>query len=789
MSNALWAYFYKGEKQNNTHFHTYCKACVKRYMEDAGSPITDILTQGQSFRDACTAVGHTRSDKLAWIAHLIGGKSECGNASAEAKAEARAQREATNKKKRPRPATPDTTEPQPKKHQPAQTQSTLTTYRKNDMPYAASEVAAVQRQALRAIVSGGLPLGAFREPEMLILFGMLRSTAPAIMPTGKVVGGRLLNEAAEEVDAKTVRALNDQNTGLSTDGWKCKKRDSVNAVCANTNYQLLKSYLVELAEVTALNKDGTALCELFEDMIDRVEKKYNCKIRYFTTDADGGSKKGRLNLGKKRQWLILPSCWAHQCQLILGDYFKVHDMAAAIAEDATGLISWLNNHGKVRKIFDKSQKIISMQNAGRMIILAYLIANLTRWTTHFVAFRRLFILKEPIQLAVYQNRKAIIDAQVGTAVSTEGERLRADAEKYCALIKDETFWHGLETVLGDLESICLATNINQQDSTRPDQVLLTIAGIFLCFADHAEEEVKTAMLIRLEKRWKDCDQPVFLVALILNPFEKMACFDTKEERKVKEAQVSKVFVQYLAGRADFGDFDAKEWEEIHDNVDPVMVWQALAGSSDITELACFAIIILQVVANQAGCERTFSRTKIEQSDHRVHLGLPKIEKRTKIRAEIRSEHIKQGLYKPWKPRQNHKSTATLLSVPRYQDLLGDQDDEDPDERGCALVSSEEGWRTQMAKWIGDARAAERDEQDDTANVPEETAPLVPNRIPAWKPLTLKVLFGEAMPRKRKLSARLMEEEEILMEQLADAAEDDFPDDGAIEIDSDNEFRA
>jgi hypothetical protein len=32
------------------------------------------------------------------------------------------------------------------------------------------------------------------------------------------------------------------------------------------------------------------------------------------------------------------------------------------------------------------------------------------------------------------------------------------------------------------------------------------------------------MLVRLEKRWKDCDQPVFLAALILNPFEMMTCF-------------------------------------------------------------------------------------------------------------------------------------------------------------------------------------------------------------------------------------------------------------------------
>ncbi|KAJ6583276.1 hypothetical protein B0H10DRAFT_1833976, partial [Mycena sp. CBHHK59/15] len=311
-----------------------------------------------------------------------------------------------------------------------------------------------------------------------------------------------------------------------TDGWKCKKKDSVNAICANVDY---KSHLLELVEVTSLNKDGTSQCELFEDMIDRTEKKFGCKIRYFTTYADGGSKKGRINLGKKCYWLILPSCWAHQAridafQLILGDYFKVNDMATAIAEDATGLIAWLNNHGKVRKIFDASQKIISMQNLGRYIILAYLIANLTRWTTHSVAFARLFFLKEPLQLAMYTRRKDIIEAQVGAAVSTEGEHLHVDAEKYCALIKDEVFWHGLETVLGDLEPICLGTNINQKDSTRPDQVLLTIVGIFLHFSDHPEPEVKSLMLIRLEKRWKDCDQPVFLAALILNPFEMMTCF-------------------------------------------------------------------------------------------------------------------------------------------------------------------------------------------------------------------------------------------------------------------------
>ncbi|KAJ6607529.1 hypothetical protein B0H10DRAFT_2439527 [Mycena sp. CBHHK59/15] len=466
-------------------------------------------------------------------------------------------------------------------------------------------------------------------------------------------------------------------------------------------------------------------------------------------------------------------------------WVKVYHFAAVIAEEATELIAWINNHSRVRKIFDASQRIISKdRNGGIIIVLAYLVANLTRWTTHFVAFMRIFILRQALQLAVLQNRTAIIEAEVGAATSTEGERLREDAERMCARIEDTGFWHGLEMVLGDLEPICLGTNINQKDSTRLDQVLLTIAGIFLRFADHAE------------------DESVFLIALILNPFEKLSCFgpnanlnqlkcrnllisvyhrindrpdnkDTAGDRKAKENKVSKAFMQYLSGTGDFSDFNAEEWEQLYDNTDPLQVWEALADGGEVAELACFAIIIFNIVANQAGCESAFSRIKIEQENRRNRLALEKTDKRTKIRAEIRSEHEKQGLLKPRQARNNHKSTATLLSVPRYRDLLEDQDDEDSTERGRALVTSAEGWRTELVS-------------EGEAN--DEFSSRLPTRVPAWKPMTLQVLFGGAeKPRKRRPSKRVMEEEEQLMEALANAEEDDVPDDGPIEIDSDEEY--
>ncbi|KAJ6629071.1 ribonuclease H-like domain-containing protein [Mycena sp. CBHHK59/15] len=667
-------------------YMSYCKGCVAVELEKTGTMASTLTQDTAAFKageiSAKGNCGNTRGEKHAWIAHILGGKTPCPYASAEATAEATLQKTGSgSSQKRQRTesnSTPaDVSEPPPKKKQ-----STLTglTFRRNDMPFGAEEKAAFQKQALRAIVSSGAPLQLFEDPEMKILFGMLRTTAPGIIPTAKVVGGRLLDAEAAEVEEKIGKVMKGKVLGLSY------------------------AYLLELINVTAENKDGPSQCDHFAEMIDRVELKYGCFMA-----------------AVKRE----NSSWEEAAlfQLILGNYFKVNDTAAVIAEDATGLIAWLNNHSKVRVIFNEAQRTIQVSSgAVKIIILAYLVANLTRWTTHFVAFMRLFLLREALEFAVLQNRPAIIAAQVGAAMSTEAARLKEDAERFCALIRDQAFWEGLETVLGDLEPICLGTNINQKDSTRLDQVLLTIAGIYLRFAEHPEEEVRVSMLKRLEKRWKDCDQSVFLLALILNPFEKLSCFgpnanlnqikcrnmllmvyrrvrsrpdnkDTPAERDVKEKAVSKAFMQYLAGTGDFVDIN--DWEEMAGNTDPIQVWEALVDSGHLAELARFAVEILTIVANQAGCERTFSRTKIEQSDRRNRLGLAKIDKRAKIRADLRAGHVRQGLVKSREGRKNHKSTATLLSVPRYRDLLEDQDDEDPTERPRCQRS-----RIWGREWVG-----------------------------------------------------------------------------------------
>jgi hypothetical protein len=46
--------------------------------------------------------------------------------------------------------------------------------------------------------------------------------------------------------------------------------------------------------------------------------------------------------------------------------------------------------------------------------------------------------------------------------------------------------------------------------------------------------------------------------------------------------------------------------------DPIAVWEAFANTSDMRELAEFAILILKIIVNQAGCERVFSDLKVKQ---------------------------------------------------------------------------------------------------------------------------------------------------------------------------------
>jgi hypothetical protein len=95
------------------------------------------------------------------------------------------------------------------------------------------------------------------------------------------------------------------------------------------------------------------------------------------------------------------------------------------------------------------------------VVLTYLVANLMRWTTHFVAFSRLYDLKTVLRQAVILGRDNIVSAQVGAERNKKvREKLTNDAKKNCDLIESSKFWTTLKTIIDDIKPICYGTNIN-----------------------------------------------------------------------------------------------------------------------------------------------------------------------------------------------------------------------------------------------------------------------------------------------------------------------------------------
>ena len=110
-----------------------------------------------------------------------------------------------------------------------------------------------------------------------------------------------------------------------------------------------------------------------------------------------------------------------------------------------------------------------------------------------------------------------------------------------------------------------------------------------------------------------------------------------------------------------------------------------------------------------------------------------------------------------------------------------------------LINSIQGWCTEMEKWIGDARAAEVNEEDeDDSDLAGSSNLHLPAARPGsrslqWKPAALAILFGGCKVPPSRLHPDEINTEAALMQALAEREEDNRLDDSAVEINSDDEF--
>lgn len=192
-------------------------------------------------------------------------------------------------------------------------------------------------------------------------------------------------------------------------------------------------------------------------------------------------------------------------------------------------------------------------------------------------------------------------------------------------------------------------------------------------------------------------------------------------------------------------------------------------------------MLLGIVVNQAGTERTFSDLKIKQTRLRNRVRLDKLEKMSKVNAFICTENSKAHAREHCK---NHSSdtVTSLLRVPRYADILdlsGDtpeviDDGSDLDtQRQNVFITTPGLWRKELAKWV-------EKERENGSDSEEQNQPIT-TRLRRSAATSLAKLFGGTTARPVTRPPRTTHSEEALLMELLEAEyEGEAPDDGALE---------
>ena len=115
--------------------------------------------------------------------------------------------------------------------------------------------------------------------------------------------------------------------------------------------------------------------------------------------------------------------------LIVGNFFKCKSASLEYTEMATQLITWLRS------------KTLVLAN----LPLAVLRAVLTRWTSHYTAYRRLLQLYPSLVTLALKDRTIMVERE--RTLITGDAAAQRKAKEMVAIIDNPLFWHNIALYL------------------------------------------------------------------------------------------------------------------------------------------------------------------------------------------------------------------------------------------------------------------------------------------------------------------------------------------------------
>ncbi|KAF8498475.1 ribonuclease H-like domain-containing protein [Russula emetica] len=423
---------------------------------------------------------------------------------------------------------------------------------------------------------------------------------PATFPHPQMGHHNMSGPSTIRIRHASMRKTEGCEVTLQCDGWTGINNHHYIAFMMTTSKREL--YTIRVHDASDESKSTENLLALVRDVKAMVEKDWKVKVIALTTDCSGESKKTRRVAVEQDPTLVGPDCYGHQINLVVGNYLACEKLFVSISPSL---------------------------NKAAVSVLRII---LTRWTAHFLAYRRLLDLRQSLEIIATQEENCADDQKL----IIKGRReAKEQARKMLKLIQNPDFWHSIARVKNHLEPLAVANNIAQSAHCRLDQVLLMFGLLVMKYTDLKLREPNDAtacdaILNSLKMRWANADQDVFIAAVLLNPVHKAAPFVKSTKftaaaiyslfsrlwtRFYNESIPDKFYEELKDYFKESGQYeDLKIWipawqraTEPGQTLDPIECYDGLKiAGQPRTPLQTLACRIFTICANSASVERLFS---------------------------------------------------------------------------------------------------------------------------------------------------------------------------------------
>ncbi|KAH9029946.1 ribonuclease H-like domain-containing protein [Lactarius pseudohatsudake] len=450
------------------------------------------------------------------------------------------------------------------------------------------------------------------------------------IPSRKVLTQRLIPATLKGFKQTARKQCSGFEGTVSYDGWTGGNHH---------HYVAFMNHVIRVHDASGERKTAENLFPELEKVLSDLQQSWNITVVAITSDAGGDALKGRKMAHRKYPHIVVPDCFGHQTNLIVGDFFRSKTYILALLRE--------------------------VQQTNSLRVLAVIRAVLTRWTAHYLAYRRLLEIRLSLQLLVENDEKLERKSQqllLGDASTRERSR------KNISVIKNSAFWHALARIKSFLEPLAIASNITQADNARVDIVLTTFGFLYIRYSKLLEAEdikARDAILESIERRWLKTDQDVFVAGVLLNPFHKARPFRAAPFSTVAGLYnllhrlwrrfyyvdpPAELYVEYKAYISGTGDFQAmhnlmdgmrRSAEIVGTKVNPLEVWEAMSHPDhQPTPLAQLARRILSICPNSASVERLWSVFGTILTRLRTQLGNKALLDIAELKLYLREEHLR-----------------------------------------------------------------------------------------------------------------------------------------------------